>query len=121
MAIVAKSEINEIELRHGRKLVKAVSNILLVSAGRGGRRGDVSRHAVYVVRGHWNVAQESLDGHPIIALGVIGADVALVSPEEVDFFPVNAGVEGVTAQQFVYPSRGVSARECDSETTADFY
>src|SRR5690349_8476971 len=98
MAVGAESQIDEIELWHRRGLVKALPNVFFISSGRSGRRIDFRRNAVDVSRGNWNVPQQSLGSHPVIAVGIIGTDIALVSPKEVHVLPINAMLESVAGE-----------------------
>ena len=85
---------NKIELRHGERLTKPSPHVVFVCVGSGVRWADIRRYPVDVFRRRWNVAQQSLVSHAVVAFAVIDRDVALVGPENVHMIPIDAPTEG---------------------------
>ena len=53
--------------------------------------------------------QQCFGSHTVVAVAIIGRDVALVAPKNVGMVPINATAEGVRGQQFIHAARGGSA------------
>ena len=62
---------------------------------------------------HRDLGEQGFVGHPVVALGMVGRNVALVAPEKIDLVPRDAGLGG---QQGVQGFRRRTTGESDGES-----
>ncbi len=80
---------------------------LLVLQSRRCRIFFLGVNAKNIFRRHWDLRQQRFVDHAVIALRMIGRDVALVTPEKINLVPRDVGLGG---QQGIEPSSGLSRR-----------
>src|SRR2546423_11987960 len=79
---------NEVKLGKGALLrTKKLLQRLFVFAGCSPRVRQLSGNAEDVFWRNWQLREQRLVGHAIVAVRTVGRDVALVAPEEENFVP----------------------------------
>ena len=118
VTICSQSEIDEIKLRHRIEYSKAVPDLMFIGIGCGLRRVHFRRYSVNVHEGNGDMLQQRLSRHAVVAVGIIGRDVAFISPENADATPINATAEGAGRQQLVQTTgRGTTGKRYPEPTT----
>jgi hypothetical protein len=122
--IRAQAQEHEIESRNrrSRRGEDAAQLLLVQSRGTLGI-GLLTAHAMHVLGQNRNVAQEALERHVVVAVGMIRRHASLVTPEHVRSLPVDgrrgAVVVGRPASELlVERARRRSARQRDDEPPA---
>src|ERR1700676_4100404 len=73
----------------GFEIEGLADRLLVFGSGRGCVR-IFSVHAEDLLLLYRQMAKQRFPGHPIVAFGIAGRDVALIAPKETDFVPCDA-------------------------------